>query len=457
MVRKLVPSSLYLILILAAGGSAPLGANVAEPATWPNWRGPLATGSAPHGRPPLRFGEKENLRFKVEVPGRGLASPVVWGNDIFLLSAVPVDAAAAAAAAPVLPKEGEPGWPPPKMQPNQQRFELMAFSRQDGSLRWRRTVAESTPHEGHHFDASWASASAVTDGKRVIAHFGSRGTAAFSLTGDKLWSVDLGDMETRNDFGEGSSPLLVDDIVVIVWDHEGDSFIVALDAASGKELWRKARPEERTSWSTPLAVEVNGKKQVVVAATGKSRGYDLKTGEEIWRIGGMTANVIPCPVEIDGLVILMSGFRGNALQAIDLKLAKGDLEGTPALRYVHDRNTPYVPSPLLYQGQLYFLKHNTGILTALDAKTGQVHYTEQRLPDVANVYAAPVAADGKVYFVSREGKIVVLQHGPKLEVLATNSLDDRFDTSPAIVGNELILRGHRYLYLFAEAEKKAGP
>lgn len=451
---------LWLIAVPALAEKAP--ASSASSAVelldqWPSWRGPLASGTAPKGTPPVSFSEELNIRFKVEVPGRGLASPVVWGQDIFLLTAVPVDPATTAAAAPK-PAEGERSWPPPSATPTQHRFELIAFALEDGKIRWRRTAFESKPHEGHHNDGSWASASAVTDGKRVIAHFGSRGTAAFSMSGEPLWSIDLGDMKTRNGFGEGSSPLLVDDTVVIVWDHEGDSFIVALGAATGKERWRKARPEEITSWATPLAVEIAGRKQVIVPATGKSRGYDLKTGEELWSLGGMTANVIPSPVEIEGLAIIMSGFRGNMLQAVDLAKAKGDVAGTPALRYSLERNTPYVPSPLLYEGQLYFLKTNTGILTAIDARTGKLHYTDQRLPEIQNVYAAPVGAAGKVYIVGREGSVVVLRHGPELEVLATNRLDDHFDTSPAIVGNDLILRGQRWLYVIAEAPaKKAGP
>jgi outer membrane protein assembly factor BamB len=437
MKRKILAS----LLCLAA--AYPPAALATTHDNWPQWRGPLSTGSAPQASPPVRFGEKENLRFKVEVPGQGLASPIVWGQDIFLLTAVPVGAAPVATE-----PQGDRGFA--MVGPVAHRFELIAFSRQDGSIRWRRTVDEGTPHESHHLDASWASASAVTDGKRIVAHFGSRGTAAFSLSGEKLWSVDLGDMATRNSFGEGSSPLLADDKVVILWDHQGDSFIVALDAASGKELWRKARPGEVTSWATPVLVEAGGRKQVVVPATGKTRGYDLATGEEIWWISGMTTNVVPSAVAEGSLAIVMSGFRGNMLQAIDLEAAKGDVAGTPALRYSYDRDTPYVPSPLLHEGHLYFLKHNSAILSVLDAKTGKVHYKEQRLPELANVYAAPVAAAGKVYVVGRDGNIAVFRHGAAFELLASIKLDDRFDSSPALAGKDLILRGHRYLYLFAE-------
>lgn len=421
-----------------------------ELAQWPQWRGPLGSGSAPLATPPLEIGENENLAFKVEVPGHGLASPVVWGDDIFLLTATPVDPASAAAA------PGGDGGRFPMAKPVLVRCELIAFARQDGAIRWRRTVAEGLPPEGHHLDGSWASASAATDGKRVIAHFGSSGTAAYSLSGEKLWSLDLGDMRTRNGFGEGSSPLLVDDTVVILWDHEGDSFIVALDAATGKERWKKVRSGEITSWSTPLAVAVGGRKQVVVPATGKTRGYDLATGEELWQVGGMTSNVIPSPVADGSLAIVMSGFRGNLLQAIDLEKAKGELAGSPALRYSYDRDTPYVPSPLLHEGQLYFLKHNTGILSSLEAQTGKLHYREQRLPEIANVYAAPVAAAGRVYVVSREGNVVVFRHGPQLEVLWAAKLDDRFDSSPALAGGDLVLRGHRHLYLFREKKGQPG-
>ena len=302
-----------LLLITAAATAAP------EPdAWWPQWRGPLGTGAAPTADPPTRWSEQQNLRWKVAIPGRGHGSPVVWGDRIYLVTAVPDRerrrgrAGGRRRASPGIAAAGP------------LRFVLMALDRATGATVWQRTAREQTPHEGTHGTRTWASASAVTDGARVFAHFGSRGLYAYSADGEKLWEKDLGDMTTRNGFGEGASPALLGETLVVNWDHEGDSFIVALDAGSGRELWRRQR-DEVTSWSTPLIVTVDGRPQVVVAATGRTRGYDLESGKTVWEAAGMTTNTIPSPVSDDGLVFVTSGFRGNALQAIRLATASGDI------------------------------------------------------------------------------------------------------------------------------------
>jgi outer membrane protein assembly factor BamB len=247
---------------------------------------------------------------------------------------------------------------------------------------------------------------------------------------------------------------LAGDALIVNWDHEGDSFIVALDKRTGDELWRRQR-DEITSWATPLIVEHEGRSQVIVNATGRVRGYDLATGDELWAAGGQTVNVIPSPVYGNGMVFVTSGFRGSALKAIRLAGATGDLTDSDAIVWSHDRDTPYVPSPLLYDGQLYFLKVNSGILTSVDAATGSVHYGPERLPGIDGVYASPVAADGRVYLVGRNGETVVLRHGPELEVLAQNRLDDDFSASPALVDGEIFLRGHRHLYSLASRDDSA--
>jgi outer membrane protein assembly factor BamB len=445
---------LFILFVAALATTAGVVV-AADDANWPQWRGPTGNGVSPGGDPPVSWSESENIRFKVEIPGHGLASPIVWKDRVFILTAVPVDEEAFEASQQ---ETGQPGarnprdrqGPPPGVKPVEVKFVVLALSRSDGRLLWERTATEGTPGEGHHLHASWASASPVTDGKRLIAHFGSNGTFAYDLSGKLLWKTDLGEMTTRRGFGEGSSPVLHGDTVVINWDHEGDSFIVALDAGTGKELWKKKRSGEPTSWSTPLVVSREERDLVVVAATGKSRAYDLETGDVVWSIGGMTTNTIPSPVHRDGVVYLMSGFRGNALQAISLDGATGNLEGTGALAWTYDRNTPYVPSPLLYDDSLYFLKHLKSILSCLDADSGEVRFTEQRLPGMHNVYASPVGASGRVYIFDRDGHAVVLKHGKGFEVLAENTIDDGVDASPAIVGDEIFVRGHDHLYCIAK-------
>ena len=426
-------------LLLAA--AAVIAAPAPEPdAWWPQWRGPLGTGVAPAADPPIRWSETQNLRWKVPIPGTGHASPVVWGDRIYLLTAIPL----ASDGGPAAPDERRTAVPGPV------RFVVMALDRGTGSTLWQRTALEAVPHEGTHRDGTWASASAVTDGRRVFAHFGSRGLFAYTVDGEKLWQTDLGDMTTRRGFGEGASPALHGETLVVNWDHEGDSFIVALDAASGRELWRRER-DEVTSWSTPLVVEVDGRPQVVVAATGRTRGYDLASGDTVWEAAGMTTNTVPSPVSDDGMVYVTSGFRGNALQAIRLAGARGDLTGGDSVAWSYDRDTPYVPSPVLHDGILYMLKHNSGILTALDAATGEVLYGPERIPGIDNAYASPVAAGDRIYVTGREGTTVVLKAGRELRVVAENHLDDGFDASPAVVENDLLLRGRGHLYCLTES------
>ncbi len=417
---------------------------------WPTWRGPSGNGSHAHADPPITWSETKNVRLKIPIPGRGLSSPVVWGDRVFVMSAVPLDPTGYAAAQQAAADKQTRGEWPPKVAPLEQRFLVMAFSRADGGLLWQRMAAQSVPHEGHYVDSSWSCASPVTDGKRLVAHFGSRGTYAYDLDGQLLWDVDLGDMTTRNSFGEGSSPAMFGDTVVINWDHEGDSFVVALDAGTGRERWRTARTGEVTSWATPLIVEVGDRQQVVVPATGKSRGYDLGSGRELWSVSGMTTNVIPSPVALDGHVFLTSGYRGSMLQAIALDRAQGPLEETKAVVWSYDRDTPYVPSPLLYDGALYFLKRFDNILTVLDAKTGSVVRGAERLTGLGDIWASPVGAAGRIYLFDREGKALVLSAGQSVAVLAQNQLDGVVDATPAVVEREMWVRTRTHLYCLAE-------
>ena len=303
------------------------------------------------------------------------------------------------------------------------------------------------PHEGHHPDGSFASYSPVTDGKHVFAYFGSRGLYCYDMDGNPKWNQDFGDQRIVMSFGEGSSPTLAGDTIVVTWDNEGESFIIALDANTGNTRWKKSR-DERTSWSTPLVVEHAGKQQVITTATSKIRSYDLANGDLIWECGGMTRNTIPTPVAGNGMVYAISGFQGSSLIAI--KLGKtGDITGTDAIAWEHHKTTPYVPSPLLYDNRLWFLANNNAILSCFDVKTGQPLIDAERLEGPSGFYASPVGAAGRIYLAGRNGTTLVIRNSDKLEILATNKLDEKFDASPAVVGRELFLRGHQYLYCIA--------
>lgn len=418
----------YLTMLALAGAVATttVAAATDVDAQWPQWRGPLANGVAPTATPPVEWAEDTNIRWKVSIPGSGHASPIVWGDNLYLLTAVesPTDSS--------------------KVQ-----YIVMALDRADGSTVWERVAREESPYEGTHNTNTRASGSAITDGRHVYASFGSQGLYCYDMEGTPKWDVDLGDMTTRNAFGEGASPALHGDRLVVAWDHEGASFIVALDANTGDEIWREDRSES-TSWNTPIIVEHNGVAQVVVNATNMIKSYDLADGSLIWECGGMTTNAIPSPVHADGTVYVMSGFRGSALVAIDLDKATGDITGTDAVIWTKDRDTPYVPSPLLTGGALYYLKGNNGILSALDSGTGDPLYPAQRLDGIGNVYASPVAADGRVYLADRDGATIVIAEGAEFTVLATNVLDDGVSATPALVDGEIYLRGHCYLYCIAE-------
>jgi outer membrane protein assembly factor BamB len=255
-------------------------------------------------------------------------------------------------------------------------------------------------------------------------------------------------MAIKLGFGEGASPALHGERLVVNWDHEGESFIVALDRKTGKELWRAAR-DEKTTWASPLVVPQATGAHVVTSASNRVRGYDLATGKLLWDGPGLTPNVIPTPVSDGNVVYLTSGFRGNALLAVKLSAAKGDVTGTPALLWRYDQDTPYVPSPLLYAGGLYFLKSNSAILTRLDAATGAKQFSG-RLEGLDNVYASPVGAADRVYVTDRKGVTAVLGAGPELKVLAVNKLDDGFDASVALADEDLYLRGRKFLYRISE-------
>jgi outer membrane protein assembly factor BamB len=360
----------------------------------------------------------------------------VWDQQIFVLTAVPTGIVGAATHEPrgeVVPR-----------LPHQMK--VVAIDRRTGRLLWERTAREEVPHEGaQQENGTWASSSAVTDGEHVVASFESRGIYVYDMQGRLVWQKDLGDKRMRNEFGEGSSPVLAGRHLILVWDHRGQSFIVALDKATGRELWRTNR-DEVDSWATPLVVEEGGRRQVVTGGENKIRSYDVETGALLWETSGTTMNPIPSPVAWEGMVFVTSGFRGSNLKAIRLAGAKGDITSTGHIKWTLDRDTPYVPSPLLYDGILYILKVNSGLLSAFDARTGQPHYQVQRLGKVVNVFASPVAAQGRVYIPGRDGTTAVVRHGPAFEVLAENTLDDRFDASPALVGGDIILRGTRSLY-----------
>jgi outer membrane protein assembly factor BamB len=440
------------------------------PAHWPEWRGPYHNGMA-RGEAPITWSDTKNIKWKTEIPGRGFSTPVIWGDKLFLTTAVQTGKSPEPAPAPMRPpqsagaqgdapnaggqtpdtgrRRGGPGGGAGGMI--EHKFLLICVDRKTGKVIWQKTARVATPHEGYHRTyGSFASNSPITDGKYVYASFGSRGIYCYDLNGKLIWERDLGiQMRMKLQFGEGTAPALDRDRMFLTYDHEAGSFFVALDKRSGKELWRVER-DETSSWSTPLVIEHAGRRQVIVSATRKVRSYDAETGKLIWECEGLGTNVIPAPVYQDGVVFVMSGHRDPKLMAI--KLGKeGDLSGTDAVLWSQTRGISYTLSPVLYEGKLYVVT-DSGQVSSFNAATGEPYYHQVRLPRPYNFKASPVGANGKLYLASEEGDVIILKLGEKFEVLATNTLEDQmFIASPVIADGQLFLRSKNWLYCIGES------
>jgi outer membrane protein assembly factor BamB len=372
---------------------------------------------------------------------------VIWENKIFFQTAVKTDVQGKLPASAASANSGRrrgPGGSPPS---NVYTFNLICVDRGSGNVLWEKTVRQELPHQGHHNDHGFASFSPVTDGQLVWAYFGSRGLHCFDVDGNLKWSKDLGRLNTLMSFGEGGSLAVAGQAAIVVMDHEGDSAVYAIHKNTGELIWKKER-DEPTSWATPLPLEVNGKIQVVTSATNFIRSYDLQTGELIWQCAGQTRNVIPSPVAGFGMVFCTSGFRGSSLQAIELGHS-GDLTDTDAVKWHIKEATPYVPGPLLYGDKLYVCSINQAIISCYNARTGEPYFFKEKLPEISGIYASGAGAAGRVYFAGRNGVTYVLKHSEDFEVLAVNTLDDKFECSPAFVGDELYLKGKENLYCIA--------
>ncbi len=445
-----------LIAFFAASLS---GANTAaRPDDWPRWRGPANDGMA-RSDAPVKWSDTENIAWKIVIPGKGHSSPVVWGDRLFLTTAIP---AAGASQAPRPDgdrtegkggRKGKRGGPGGGMGDGPQvehEFAVLAYDRRDGKLLWKQVAAKTTPHEGvHRKYGSFASNTPVTDGKRLYVNFGSRGIYCYDLDGKQIWKRDTLKMRMRNAFGEGSGAVVEGDTLLFNFDQDGgDSFILALDKNTGAERWKMSRDEVST-WSEPYVVEHKGAKQVILTGTKKVRSYDLKSGKLIWECAGLGTNPIPVPLRIDDILLVMSGHREPNLLAIRLGQA-GDLTGTAAVLWTNQRGNSYTPSPVLNDGKMYMLTDN-GMLSCLDARTGKAHYSQQRLPGSYNFKSSLVGANGKLYMASENEDVLVVKMGEKFEVLATNKMADQmFIATPAIVGGDIYLRSQEFLYCVRE-------
>jgi outer membrane protein assembly factor BamB len=439
------PTMLCLLLtsFLVPNGTAAQDTHAQQ---WPQFRGPLGTGEAPQANPPLEWSEDKNIRWKIALPGLGHSTPVVWGQRIFVTAAVPFGP-----KFPGLP-DTAPGAHDNLRVTQRHRFVLFAVNRKDGAIVWKKQLNEARPHEGGHTTSSLASASPVCDATHVFAFFGSHGLYCLTHDGDVVWKKDFGAMQSKHAHGEGASPALLGDTLVVNWDHEGQSFVVAFDKSTGDEKW-KAERNEVTSWSSPIAIDHNGQQLAIVAGSNRIRAYDLASGEVIWSCGGLSQNVCATPIYFEGVVLAGSSYDTRNFMAIYIDGAKGDLTGSDRVLWSRKQQPPYVPSPLLYRGAVYYHRHYQGVLSRINAKTGAEEPGPMRLPTITDVYGSPVAAAGRIYITDLRGTTRILEATATPKFLGRNRLDDSFSATTVLVGDEILLRGRKFLYCIAVDEE----
>jgi len=434
--------------ILAVMATAALAGSEVSADNWPHWRGVNGNGVAANASPPLEWSATKNVKWKIRIPGTGSASPVIWEDRVFVVTAVSVGESSQPTQndSPPGRRSGGRGnaGPLPTLD-----FKVLCFDRETGKQLWEKTATQAQPHQGTHSTNGFASASPCTDGTHLYAHFGSRGLFCYTLDGQLVWKrEDLGKMETRNSFGEGSSPTIEGDKIIVPWDHEGQSSLFALDKRTGKTIWETKR-DEPTCWATPLVIDHDGRKQIIMNGQNYARAYDLESGKEIWKCGGQTQRPVASAVSADGLVFVGSGHRGSFLGAFR-PTGSGDVQGTKHVAWTVDRDTPDIASLLLSSGRLYFHKAKSGVLTCVDPATGKPHFGPSRIPGLDSIYASPIAAAGHVFLTGRSGTTVVIKDGETLEIVATNSVGETVDATPAPVGNQLFIRGEKHLFCIAE-------
>jgi len=412
---------------------------------WPQFRGPEPVGVAEEPNLPDTWSATHNVVWKREIPGVGWSSPVVWGDRIFLTSAV----------------SAEPKEPPKKglyfggnrgAPSDEHRWMVYSIDWNTGKILWEREVHRGVPKGARHLKNTYASETPVTDGERLYAYFGNHGLFCLDFKGKLLWSKLWGPFETRYGWGTAASPVLHGDRLFIVNDNDDQSFLVALDKKTGKELWRVER-DEKSNWATPYIWKNERRTEIVTSGTKRIRSYDLE-GKLLWELGGMSSIVIPTPFSRFGLLYVTSGYVGDQVRpAFAIRPgAGGDITlkpGETASQYVAwhlPQGGPYNPSPLVY-GEYYYTLLDRGFFTCHNARTGKEIYGRQRIDPAASAFtASPWAYNGKIFVLSEDGDTFVIQAGPEFKVLGKNSLDEMSMATPAIVGGNLILRTASRLY-----------
>ena len=420
-------------------------ATTAAAGNWPQWRGPDGSGISNEKNLPSEWSPTKNIKWKTPIDGRSHSSPIVWGNRIFLTTSIEGEPVPGAKAVKhVLEGDKEFLHPDSVGADRKHTFKVVSIDRDTGKILWQSTAWEGTPYDNRHRKSSYAASTPSTDGKLVYAFFGTEGLYAYDFKGNLAWKAQLGNLGTVG-MGTGTSPILFDNLVIVQCDEENgaSSFIVALDKKTGKEVWKTPR-KVQVSWSTPLLVRTSTRAELITSGTEALISYDPATGKELWRHKGVESNAIPSPVANNEMAYLVAGFPAKIAYAIKLG-QNGDLTGTANVPWKYEKGTAYVPSPILYGDYLY-LTTDRGILTCIDAKTGEVKYEGGRIPIPATFTASPVAFENKILMTSEDGDTFIVKAGPKHEILGTNSVGEPVYASPAIADGRIFIRGEKNLY-----------
>jgi outer membrane protein assembly factor BamB len=405
-------------------------------ADWPGWRGPTANGVSAEKGFPTAWGPEQNVQWKTAIPGRGRSSPIVWGDRIFLTAEIDGEVVPGAKA-PVHVMDGQPFLHPDSLGADRaHRLVVLALDRRSGKIVWQKTAHSGRVFDNRHKQGSYAAPTPLTDGRFVYAYFGAEGLFAFDFEGRLQWRFDPGPIRTIG-MGSGSSPVTDGERIFLQCDssEENKSFLVALDKRTGKTVWRVERSVNIT-WSTPTLADG----ALVTAAAESVIAYDPKTGKQLWTGPGVKGNAVPSPVSASGVVVLSAGFPDKYAYAVG---------PNGKVLWSYAKGTAYVPSPILY-GPYVYLMTGQGLMTCLDAKSGEVKYEGKRPPAPATFLSSPVAYDGKILLTSEDGESFVIQAGLEHRVLATNGLGEPVLASPALANGTLFIRGRDHLFAIAE-------
>jgi len=429
---------LFSLLLLTAHTAA------AAPPHWAQWRGPDGQGIAGDPGVPLEWSPTKNVLWKTAIPGRGYSSPVVWGDRIFLTTAIEGDVVPGAKGVKHVMEGQEFAHPDGVGADRQHTFKVVALDATSGRILWEKTAWEGTPYDTRHRRGSFAAPTPVSDGTLVYAYFGAEGLYTYDFQGNLKWSWKTGGIASFG-VGVGTSPVLYQGILIVQCDEDNGekSFIVGLERKTGKEVWRTTRNVE-VSWATPILVKSGGRDELVTAGSQAIIGYEPKSGRELWRMKGLASNAVPSPVAGDGIVVVSAGYPVKIAVAVRPG-GSGDVTETDRVLWKYDKGTAYVPSPILVDGLVYLVT-DKGLISCLDAKTGKVHYEGGRPPAGASYMASPVAVAGHLLLSSMDGDTVVLKAGTTHEIVRSNPLGEPIAASPAIVGGRLYIRGEHHLF-----------